>query len=148
MKFSISIEYAVHALIFMAGNSSKNATQIATVAKAIAVPEPYLRKIFQQLTHAGILSSKRGARGGFHLIQEPAKISLKDVVEAIDGSLPVYECLRDQRNCAVTSACHVRATFERAKQKMADVLDATSVKDLRDNLVSHRQEAAWLKVSA
>ena len=148
MKFSISIEYAVHGLIYLTRVPTGKPTQVAEVAKGIDVPETYLRKVFRQLARGGILSSQRGARGGFYLSQRPENISLKDVVEAVDGSLPGYGCLKDRKSCGITSNCPVKEAFEQARQKMAEVLGATSIKNLRDDLLSHRQEAAWLKVSA
>jgi Rrf2 family protein len=148
MKFSNSIEYAIHGLIFLSTVPAGTATQITDVAKAIKVPEAYLRKVFQELTRRGILSSQRGVRGGFYLSGDPENISLKDVVEAIDGSLPMYGCLRDRRSCSITLECPVKEAFEEARQKMAEVLDATSIKGLREDLKKHRQEAAWLAVGA
>ena len=148
MKFSTSIEYAIHGLIFLAKVPAGKITLIIDVARAIGVSETYLRKVFQQLVRGGIVNSQRGARGGFYLSREPENISLKEVVEAIDGSLPEYGCLRDRRSCGITLNCPVKKVFEQARQKMADVLDATSLRDLLDDLLSHGQEASWLKVSA
>jgi len=148
MKFSNSIEYAIHGLIFLAGVRAGKATQITAVAKAIVVPEAYLRKVFQRMARGGLLGSLRGARGGFYLSRDPENISLKDVVEVIEGSLPLYGCLKGRRNCSIAWDCPVKEVFEQARQKMAEVLDATSIKELRDNLLGHRQEAVWLKVIA
>ncbi len=146
MKFSNSIEYAIHGLIYLSGAPAGEATQIAGVAKAIKVPEGYLRKVFQQLARAGILSSQRGARGGFYLSGEPENITLKDIVEAIDGSLPSYACLRDRRSCGIALDCPVKLAFMNASQQMAAVLEATTIKGLRDDLQQNRQEAAWMTV--
>ena len=146
MKFSSSIEYAIHGLLYLSGAPDGKATQIAHVAKAIKVPEGYLRKVFQQLGRAGILGSQRGARGGFYLSRGPENITAKDVVEAIDGSLPSYDCLRNRRSCGVALDCPVKQAFMNASQKMAEVLDATTIKGLRDDLRQNRHEAAWMKV--
>ncbi len=148
MKFSNSIEYAIHGLVFLTKMPAGKTTQITDIAMAINVPEAYLRKVFQQLVRGGILSSQKGAQGGFYLTREPEGISLKDVVEAIDGSLPMYGCMKDRRNCSITEDCPVKEAFEQARLKMGEVLGATSIKDLHDDLLSKRHVADWLKVSA
>ena len=148
MKFTTSIEYAIHGLIFLVKVPAGKATLITDIAKAIEAPEAYLRKIFQQLTHGGIVNSQRGARGGFYLSREPEKISLKDIVVAIDGSLPEYTCHKDRRSCGITQNCPVKEAFDLAQVKMAEVLDATSLRNLQNDLLNHGQEANWLKVSA
>ncbi len=148
MKFSASIEYAIHGLIYLANGPAGKTTLIADVAKAIEVPEAYLRKVFQQLVRSGIVTSQRGARGGFFLAHEPSRISLKEVVESIEGSLPLYSCLKEQRRCTLGPYCPVREAFDEARERMAEVLEATSIKNLRDELSKHTNEISWLRVSA
>ena len=146
MKFSSSIEYAIHGLVFLTGVPAGRAVQLPDVAGAINVPESYLRKVFQQLTRGGVLGSQRGAHGGFFLLRGPDSITLKDIVEVIDGSLPAYGCIRERRQCGITLNCPVKNVFEEARAKMAEVLDATTIKDLRDELESNRHEVDWLSV--
>ncbi|MFW6181285.1 MAG: RrF2 family transcriptional regulator, partial [Spirochaetota bacterium] len=90
MRFSTGLEYAIHGLVYLATVPPGKAVLISEVASAIGVSETYLRKVFQQLSRSGILHSQRGVGGGFWLAREPGEITLKDVVDAIDGSLPVY----------------------------------------------------------
>ncbi len=148
MKFSTSIEYAIHGLVYLAEASAAGTTLISDIARAIGVPEAYLRKVFQQLVRSGIVTSKRGVRGGFCLAREPELITLKDVVEAIDGSMPLYSCLRLQRGCRLSQDCPVREVFEEARQRMAEILAATSIKDLLNDLSKQQNEVTWLKIKA
>jgi len=145
MQFSTSIEYAIHGLVYLAVNGSETATLVGDVARAIKVPDSYLRKVFQLLVRGGLVSSQRGARGGFVLAREPARITLKDVVEAIDGSLPLYTCMKAKRKCSGVAACPVSSAFEEARKKMADVLDATTLASLSRGIA--RRSARWLNVT-
>ena len=145
MQFSASIEYAIHGLVYLAVKRSEAATLVGDIADAIKVPESYLRKVFQLLARGGLVSSQRGARGGFTLARMPESITLKDVVEAIDGSLPLYSCMKERRKCACLEECPVSAVFAEARQKMAEVLDAATLESLARSL-SHRP-AGWLKVT-
>lgn len=148
MKFSTSIEYAIHGLVYLSRAPTGKSVLIRDIAKAISAPEAYLRKVFQQLSRRGILISQRGARGGFQLTRDPEHINLKDVVEAIDGSLPMYSCLKVVRGCRLTLPCPVQEAFAKARLKMAEVLEATSIQDLLDDISQRQPVVAWLKVIA
>ena len=106
-----------------------------------------MRKVFQQLCRCGILTSKRGALGGFRLARGAAQITLKDVVEGMDGSLPSYSCLKALRDCSLGMRCPVQAAFEKARLKMGTVLEATSIRDLLADISQQQPAAAWLKVT-
>ena len=147
MKFSASIEYAIHGLVYLTRAAAGKTTLVSEVATAINVPESYLRKVFQQLTRSGILNSQRGARGGFILAQSADSVTLKDIVEAIDGSLPVYKCMQRQRECTLDVDCPVQREFGRAQQMMAGVLEQTSINDLAGELSENQKGVSWLKVN-
>jgi Rrf2 family protein len=145
MQFSTSIEYAIHGLVYLTAKRSDSAVLVGDVASAIKVPESYLRKVFQALVRARLVSSQRGARGGFVLAREPARITLKDIVEAIDGSLPLYTCVKARRKCTAVDPCPVSEAFEQARQKMAEVLEATNLEALASGI--SRRSVSWLKVT-
>ena len=121
MKFSNSIEYAIHALVYLARKPTESPVLVADVAKTISVSETYLRKVFQQLSRSSIVNSQRGAKGGFLLARPATAITLKDIVESIDGELPTFTCLKIKRHCSMQLDCAVHRAFAEAKQKMADV---------------------------
>jgi Rrf2 family protein len=146
VQFSTSIEYAIHGLVYLAAKGSQTSTLVSEVAESIKVPESYLRKVFQLLSRSGLVSSQRGAHGGFTLARGPERITLKDVVEAIDGSLPLYSCLKVKRKCPSEERCPVSDAFEEARRRMAEVLDATTVSDLAQGI--SQRSPSWLKVTA
>jgi len=145
VRFSTTIEYAIHGLVYLAVRDSGSTVLAGDIAKAICVPESYLRKVFQLLSRAGLVTSHRGAKGGFSLARDAGEVSLKDVVEAIDGTLPVYACMKATRKCTVTDLCPVSEAFEAARGKMAEVLEASSIKDLARGIA--RRSASWIKVT-
>ena len=146
MRFSTGLEYAIHALVYLACMPADRPRLASEVAAAIDVPEAYLRKILQQLVRGGILSSLRGVRGGVRLARDPSQITLRHVVEAVEGSLPAYDCLRLRRGCSLGTDCPVRLQFERARRAMGAVLDETSMGDLATELAGRRDGARWLRL--
>jgi Rrf2 family protein len=147
MQFSMSIDYAVHGLVYLAFVSPGKTTLLSEIAKAIKVTESYLRKVFQLLAKRRIVLSQRGAKGGYLLARKPDQITLKDIIDAIDGSPPIYSCLKIQRKCNVTQNCVLKETFEKATARMLAILEETSLKDLAADLSNHAGELGWLKAT-
>jgi len=147
MKFSTSIEYAIHGLIYLAKAPAGMPVLTSEIGRATSVPEAYLRKVFQQLGRSGMVTSQRGARGGFRLARDAGQISLKDVVESIDGSLPMYTCLKELRGCTLGLPCPVHSAFEEARHRMAEVLEATSIEDLLVDITRQEPVVEWLQVT-
>jgi Rrf2 family protein len=144
MQFSASIEYAIHGLVYLAASGSPNPVLLSAIARAIAVPESYLRKVFQLMVRAGLVASHRGVKGGFTLARGAKEISLMDVVQAIDGALPTYTCMREKRKCAETDQCLVSDIFAQARQRMEETLGGTSIDTLAKAITARAPE--WLKV--
>jgi Rrf2 family protein len=144
MQFSASIEYAIHGLVYLAAFRSPNAVLLSAIAGAIAVPESYLRKVFQLMARAGLVASHRGVKGGFTLGRAAKEISLADVVQAIDGALPTYTCMREKRKCTDTDLCVVSEIFAQARRKMEEVLGGTSIESLAGAITARSPD--WLKV--
>jgi len=66
--------------------------RVAEIAEITEIPAPYLAKIFQRLSDAGIVTSKRGYKGGVKLIRSPGEISLLEIDSAIDSAKPGSHC--------------------------------------------------------
>jgi len=145
VQFSTSIEYAIHGLVYLAAAKSDSAVLVNDIAAAIRVPESYLRKVLQLLGRGGLVASHRGVKGGFTLARDPKEITLKDVVEAIDGTLPFYACAKTTRKCTIVEACPVSSAFSAARRKMAEALDETSIHALASGI--SRRSGSWLKVN-
>lgn len=88
--------YAIEALAFLAGNQPQSIT-VREIANATGIPLPYLSKLFQRLSEAGIVETKRGYKGGVRLLPGPETISLlriSDAVENTPGNPSQHDCAR------------------------------------------------------
>ena len=92
--FSQTVEYALRAVVYLAGKSGGPAST-AAVAKATKVPPAYLVKVLQSLVKAGIVSARRGVGGGVALAQAPATLSILEVVNAVDPIRRIQTCPLD-----------------------------------------------------
>src|SRR5579864_3430278 len=89
VKLSSKGRYGVRALFDIAFHNDGRPTQIREVAEREMIPMRFLEQIFQDLKKAGLLGSKRGPRGGYHLAKPASEITLGDVIRALEGSAVV-----------------------------------------------------------
>ena len=125
MRLNRSVGYGLMAVAYVALHSKDGLVMASKVAKAYNIPLEYLLKIMQQLVRANVLRSKRGPRGGFSLSRPPKKITLLQVIEAVDGpmvsNLHLDEHARGEKFSARAEQVYAKAiaqaknVFEKAK---------------------------------
>ncbi|MCD1126840.1 Rrf2 family transcriptional regulator [Jinshanibacter sp. LJY008] len=98
---SSGVEYALHCLLYISQRDGVKEANVRDLAELQGVPVDFLAKIFTRLKKSGIVNSTEGARGGFHLARSPESISVKDVIEAVDGDKALFECKEIRERCAV-----------------------------------------------
>ena len=89
MKLGRSIEYGLLAVAYIAQSKDQGLILSTDVAKKYNIPWEHLQSIMQRLVRARILQSKRGPRGGFSLARPATKITMLDVVEAVEGTFDI-----------------------------------------------------------
>jgi Rrf2 family protein len=87
MKLSSKGRYGVRALFDIALHADEGPTQIKDISVRQAIPPRFLEQIFQDLRRAGIVTSRRGPRGGYQLARDPRDIRIGDVVRVLDGPI-------------------------------------------------------------
>jgi len=103
---------------------------VSQVAAAEQLPESYLAKIFQDLARSRLLMSHRGAKGGFSLISDPREISLRQIIEAVEGPIAIAPCLDVREGCERTDLCEIYDALDLAQMQMMTVLESTTLADL------------------
>ena len=98
MQFSIGVEYAIHCLLHVINIPKGKTVGIKDLATYQGISETYLSKVFTKLRKAGIVKSIPGVNGGYELARVPESISFWDVVEAIEGSAPLFQCAEIRQN--------------------------------------------------
>lgn len=87
MRLTSQVRYAVLAVLDMAYHDTGAPHQAKTISSRQGIPPRYLEQIFQRLVRAGILTSKRGPRGGYTLARPPGRVTIGDIVRATEGSV-------------------------------------------------------------
>jgi Rrf2 family protein len=130
MQITRSGEYGLRGLLFLAKQPPEKVTLVSEISKDQKIPETFLAKIFQRLSKAGLLRSTRGAKGGFSLGKPANEITMKEIVEAIEGPIALNRCLLRQGECDEEKACSLRQVWEKAQQGFVEILDRTTIEDL------------------
>jgi len=129
MKISRSTGYALLAVGYLAQNQKKGIILSQDISKKYNIPLEYLLKILQQLVKANILRSKRGPRGGFSLGKPATKITLLQVIEAVDGPMVSSLHLADHAKNE-KFAKRVEASYTKAIAQAKAVFNKAKVSDL------------------
>jgi len=130
VKLTRGADYGALGIVYLARQPRDRVVLISEVAAAQGVPESYLAKIFQHLVKAGLVRSHRGARGGFTLARSPEEITLRQIVEAIEGPLVLNRCLDPREGCERSADCPVHQALATTQQALIASLDAVSLGSL------------------
>lgn len=98
MQFSVGVEYALHCLLYMVDLSKGQTVGIKELAKFQGVSESYLSKVYTKLKKAGIVRSVTGVKGGYELAKAAEDINFWSVIEAVEGSAPMFQCAEIRQN--------------------------------------------------
>jgi Rrf2 family iron-sulfur cluster assembly transcriptional regulator len=129
MCLSHTTGYAVHALACIALENGKPCF-VRDVAACAKMPKPYLAKIINSLAHHGLVLAKRGYRGGISLSRAPGKISLLEVVEAVEGKNWIGPCLLGLDDCASRRVCPTKLKWEGVRRQIVAILHTTTLADI------------------
>ena len=111
MKLSIGIEYALHCLLYMVDIPSGKPVGIKDLAAFQGISETYLSKVYTKLSKAKIIKSVPGVKGGYELAKSPENITFLDVVEAIEGTEPMFKCAEIRQNTILLDKYNLPDTY-------------------------------------
>jgi Rrf2 family protein len=130
MQLTRAADYAVRVMIHLASPAGAGRVSLPALAQAAGAPVSFLSKVMQALSHAGLISSRRGQAGGFQISPRGRTASMREVIEAIDGAICLNVCLMSGRSCRRKASCPAHPVWVRAQQAMLDVLTNATVAGL------------------
>lgn len=139
MKISTRGRYGIKAMVDLAMNSKdNNCISLKSIAERQGIPENYLEQLMATLKRSEVIKSVRGAQGGYILNRNPEDISVGDLLNILEGSLALVDCVENQppkKKCgnAKCEDCVVKDAWEVISNKFADAAHSISLKDLITN---------------
>ncbi|HYB72491.1 MAG TPA: Rrf2 family transcriptional regulator [Candidatus Sulfotelmatobacter sp.] len=139
MNFSRECEYAVRGMVALAGEPRGQALTLQEVAAGHNLPPGFLSKIFQKLVRHGLIQSHRGVQRGYTLAHPAPEITLRQILEAIEGPDLFDRCVFSHRRCGEGGQCLVHPYWRRVRGEVTTLFEEVSLRDL---LASAGQQAA------
>jgi Rrf2 family transcriptional regulator, iron-sulfur cluster assembly transcription factor len=131
MQFTKAEEYGIFGVLYLAEQPKGRITPLSEISETQGVPEKFLAKIFQSLSKSGLIRSHRGVKGGFSLARPAKDISIREIVETIQGPYFISKCLHSDEVCDKTD-CPIKTLLQEAQDAMIDVFNRHSVADLME----------------
>lgn len=123
-------EYAINILTELARREQGIFYSSREIATQNDIPSTLVPQVVSRLQKSGLIKSSRGSTGGICLAVNPEEISIKQVIEIIDGKIGISRCLKDEKYCLKAKNCPLREIWKRAQGKMLKDLEETSIKDV------------------
>lgn len=128
MRLSRQVQYALCGVFDLAYNSAGSPVRVQTIGERQRIPHRFLEQIFQRLRRAELVSGKRGPGGGYVLTRSPEKISLREIIEAIEG--PITLALPEDPEGWPDSNQRPDFLWADLSSQMAELLSGIAVSDL------------------
>lgn len=144
MKLSTRVRYGLRALIELADVQQDGPVLLDHIANNQGISRKYLDAIFARLKAAGIVTSSRGAGGGFQIAQDPRSITVADVFAGLEGPLVLVACHSQDRHCGHIEACPTSTLWADLSQTMTGYLQGITVWDLVLKKREKRQRGAGM----
>jgi Rrf2 family protein len=125
-----SATHAVRAMVALAALAPGEYGRTSEIAASAGVPRNYLGKILFLMARRGLVESQRGLGGGFRLSRSPDRISLHDVIAAVEGVKRWNECAFGEKTCSQERPCALHERWSRVKDVYFSLLENTSVAEL------------------
>ena len=133
MTITLESDYAIRIVWEMAQSGQRLGS--GEISELTGVPPRFTLKIMRKLVGAGIVRSSKGSRGGYTLNKPPREITLRAVIEAIEGEFALSRCQGDHSLCSHpgSGSCRFRPEFERVSAMVRRELDATDFGGVDDH---------------
>jgi len=130
MILSKSCIYAIQAAIYVAAEGKGGFVPINKIADRLEISFHFLTKVLQQFTHAGILNSYRGPKGGVALAKQADEITLYQLVEAIDGTKVFTECMLGLPGCGTAEPCPAHDHWVLVRQQFTSIAQRVTLSQM------------------
>ncbi len=145
MKLSTKGRYGTRALLELALHQGEGPMLLKDIAQRQQISLQYLAHLIAPLIAGGLIRSTRGAKGGVSLVKPPEQVKLSEVIQLLEGSLTLVDCVNNPEACDRAELCVTRDIWGEMKRAMDGVLESTTLQDLveRHKRKEHPEEVMY-----
>ena len=134
MKLSTRGKYGLYAMLYLAQKADEGPQSLKSIAR-LALPDQYLEQLLGCMRKAGLVTTVRGAQGGYLLAKSPKDITVGHIIDAMEGPLNLSECAveGDGCECPLGDSCPARPVWEYLTNSINALLYSISLQDMLDS---------------
>ncbi len=141
LHFSTRGEYGVRLMVELSRHHGSGPVSLSEMAEHEELPRPYLEQLVVSLREAGLVTSTRGARGGYELSRSPSDIRMIEVITALEGPVTPMVCASDDvahtETCKRAGFCNVERLWQRVRDAIVVALDSMTLEELAGPAPGH-----------
>ncbi len=130
LRLTKRADYGLIAIHFIAAHDEEGAVSAKRIAEEFHIPPERLAKILQRLAKKGLIASHNGPKGGYVLARPADRITVGQVVRALEGPIRIVSCMVDEESCPQFPRCSVRTPIQRIQASISQALDAMTLAEL------------------
>ncbi len=130
MRLSTRSRYGVRLMLALAENVNNKPIFLKDIASSEEISEKYLSQIIIPIKAKGLVTTYRGAHGGYLLSRPASEISLREIIEPLEGDLSLVDCVSNPGVCDRANACATREVWDEMSSLLLNFLDTITLDDL------------------
>lgn len=132
MKLSTRGKYGLYAMFYLAQHEGEGPQSLQSIATT-GVPKQYLEQLLGNLRRAGLVTTVRGAQGGYQIAKPTREISILNIIDAMEGPIELSECMTDESHCERSCQCPVRRVWQKITDTINGELEQYTLYDMLQN---------------
>jgi Rrf2 family protein len=129
-KVSAKLEYGLRAMILLGKNYNIERLSLSDIAHSEKISKEFLAQLMLDLRKANLVESYKGVTGGYSLTKHPKEITLKEILEALEGPIQIIECIHETNLCEKQNLCLTKNIWEFVEIKILDLFNEITLQDL------------------
>lgn len=132
MKISTKVRYGIKAMMELALVYNLEPMSVRSIANKQNISELYLEQIFSSLRKAQLINSVRGAKGGYSLSKEPKNITIKNIIDVLEGPINISDCIEEGADCDNLDKCATRVLWIKIRGAIDEIFSSVTLQDIVD----------------
>lgn len=140
-------DYGIMLLTLFARDAKRPMKSARDLSEEARLPLPTVSKILKLLAKNGLLAAHRGVRGGFNLARQPEKITMAEVIDALEGPVGVTDCCAPSSDCGIEKSCIVKSNWIKINRVVLGALDRITLAEMTQPIALDTAPIEWKGVT-
>ena len=140
MKLSTRGKYGLYAMYYLAAHAGEGPLPLQSISTMGGVPKQYLEQLLGNLRRAGLVSTVRGAQGGYQIAAAPENVTLRDIIDAVEGPIELSECASADNTCRKSGSCPVGWVWLHVTDSINSELEKINLSDMLTQACESEEE--------